>query len=105
MMRSSRGATGRFSVFNPERIMSRAEGKRPRLNGLPGLLLSGGKNWVFSNTPRGAHASAGMYSLVESAKANKIERYHYLRYLFTNMPLASNRDELRKLLPCYRTEQ
>jgi transposase len=68
-------------------------------------FVIGRKNWVFSNTPRGAHASAGMYSLVESAKANKIEPYHYLRFLFTNLPLTSGRDELRSLLPCYLTEQ
>ena len=49
-------------------------------------FVIGRKNWIFSNTPRGAHASAAMYSLVESAKANKIEPYHYLRFLFTKLP-------------------
>ena len=68
-------------------------------------FVIGRKNWLFSNTPRGAHASAAMYSLVESAKANRIEPYQYLRFLFTNLPLASGRDSLRSMLPCYVTEQ
>jgi transposase len=68
-------------------------------------FVIGRKNWLFSNTPRGAHASAAMYSLVESAKANRIEPYQYLRFLFTNLPLASGRDLLRSMLPCYITEQ
>jgi transposase len=68
-------------------------------------FVIGRKNWLFSNTPRGAHASAAMYSLVESAKANRIEPYQYLRFLFTNLPLASGRDSLRSMLPCHVTEQ
>jgi transposase len=65
-------------------------------------FVIGRKNWMFSNTPRGAHASAGMYSLIESAKANRLDPYLYLRYLFTKLPRVSgNRDELRKLLPCF----
>jgi transposase len=68
-------------------------------------FVIGRKNWLFSNAPRGAHASASMYSLVESAKANKIEPYQYLRFLFTNLPFISDRDELRMLLPCHITQQ
>jgi len=68
-------------------------------------FVIGRKNWLFSNAPRGAHASASMYSLVESAKVNRIEPYQYLRFLFTNLPFVSDRDELRMLLPCYITEQ
>ncbi len=68
-------------------------------------FVIGRKNWLFSNTPRGAHASAAMYSLIESAKANKLEPYHYLRFLFTKLPVITGRDELKSLLPCYITEQ
>jgi len=68
-------------------------------------FVIGRKNWLFANTPSGAHASAAMYSLVESAKANRIEPYQYLRFLFTNLPLASGKDSLRSLLPCYVTEK
>lgn len=64
-------------------------------------FVVGRKNWLFSNTPRGAHASAVMYSLVESAKANKLEPYAYLRFLFDQLPKAAdNPAALRALLPC-----
>lgn len=59
----------------------------------------GRKNWLFSNTPRGAHSSAIIYSLVESAKINNLDPYKYLRYLFTFLPLAKSNDELKRLLP------
>ena len=62
-------------------------------------FVLGRKNWLFSNTPKGADASAVIYSLVESAKANNLEPYHYLRYLFTNLPMANSREDLKKLLP------
>ena len=62
----------------------------------------GRKNWIFSNTPRGARASAGMYSLIESAKLNRLDPYLYLRFLFSKLPhVCDNKDELRKLLPCF----
>jgi transposase len=65
-------------------------------------FVIGRKNWMFSNTPTGAHASAGMYSLIESAKANRLDPYLYLRFLFTKLPyVCGDRDELRKLLPCF----
>jgi transposase len=65
-------------------------------------FVIGRKNWMFSNTPRGAHASAGMYSLIESAKANRLDPYLYLRFLFAKLPLfGGNRDEIRRLLPCF----
>ena len=55
----------------------------------------------FSNTERGAKASAAMYSLIESAKANRLEPYAYLRFLFTRLPEVSNKADLKALLPCY----
>jgi len=67
-------------------------------------FVIGRKNWLFSNTPRGAHASAGMYSIIESAKLNGLNPYLYLRFLFSKLPVVrDNRDELRKLLPCFVT--
>lgn len=68
-------------------------------------FVVGRKNWLFSNTPRGAHASAAMYSLVESAKANRIEPYCYLRFLFTRLPGMTGRENLQSLLPCYVTPE
>lgn len=64
-------------------------------------FVIGRKNWLFSNTPRGANASAMMYSLVESAKANKLEPYAYLKFLFSEFPYASTREDMMKLLPCF----
>ena len=36
-------------------------------------FVIGRKNWLFSQTPKGAHASARIYSLIETARANGIE--------------------------------
>ncbi len=49
-------------------------------------FVVGRKNWLFSASPRGASASAFLYSLVETAKANSLEPYFYLRYLFQRFP-------------------
>jgi transposase len=59
----------------------------------------GRKNWLFSATPNGAWASAALYSLIETAKANGLEPYAYLRYIFERLPLASGTEEYRRLLP------
>jgi len=60
----------------------------------------GRKNWLFNDTPYGAFASATLYSLIETAKANGLEPYWYFRYLFEHLPRAgSNPDDLRRLLP------
>ena len=63
----------------------------------------GRKNWLFSGSPRGAKASAAIYSLIETAKANGLEPYAYLRFLFERLPCATSKDELRALLPQYLT--
>jgi transposase len=62
-------------------------------------FVTGRKNWLFSGSPRGAHASATLYSLIETARANGIEPYRYLRYLFTKLPLAHNREDYLSLTP------
>ena len=46
----------------------------------------GRKNWLFSDTPKGADASAIVYSIVETAKANNLNVYTYLNYLLLYMP-------------------
>ncbi len=61
-------------------------------------FVVGRKNWLFSGTPAGARASAVLYSLIETAKANKLEPYSYLRYLFEKLPSTSP-DDLLNLLP------
>lgn len=57
------------------------------------------KNWLFSDTVKGAKASANIYSLIETAKANSLEPYHYLRYVFKELPKAETLDQIEKLLP------
>ena len=62
-------------------------------------FVVGRKNWLFSGNPRGAKASATLYSLIESAKANDIEPYRYLRFLFEKLPFTSSEDDYKTLLP------
>jgi transposase len=45
------------------------------------------------------NASANLYSLIETAKANGLEPYAYLRYLFTELPKAETVDDIEALLP------
>lgn len=64
-------------------------------------FVVGRKNWLFSGHPRGAAASATIYSLIETAKANGLQAYHYLRFLFEKLPLVKNDDDYKELLPQY----
>jgi len=50
-------------------------------------FVIGRKAWLFADTPKGAHASGIFYSLIETAKANEIEPYAYLRYIFKRATL------------------
>jgi len=59
----------------------------------------GRKNWLFSGSPAGASASAAIYSLVETAKANGLDPLRYLHFAFEKLPLAKSREDLRALLP------
>ena len=54
-------------------------------------FVMGRKNWLFCNTPNGATASAAVYSIVETAKANGLDPYKYLKYLLEQMPCAGGR--------------
>lgn len=62
-------------------------------------FVIGRKNWLFSGTPEGAEASAILYSLIETAKANQVEPYSYLRHIFEKLPASSSLEELELLLP------
>ncbi len=65
-------------------------------------FVVGRKNWLFSGSPRGAEASAILYSLIETAKANRREPYWYLRELFERLPHARTRADYLSLLPTAR---
>jgi transposase len=67
-------------------------------------FVVGRKNWLFSGSPRGAAASATLYSLIETAKANGQEPYWYLRKLFEALPAARTEAEVLLLAPLRTTE-
>jgi len=51
-------------------------------------FVMGRKSWLFATSVAGANASANLYSLVETAKANGHEPYAYLLSVFTKLPAA-----------------
>jgi len=64
-------------------------------------FVIGRKNWLFSNTPKGADASAVIYSLIETAKENDLNPFPYLQYLFEQLPNVNIQEPeiLKKYLP------
>jgi transposase len=62
-------------------------------------FVLGRKNWLFAGHPNGAEAGATFYSLVETAKANGLEPYNYLRYIFEKLPLTQTDQGYKNLLP------
>ena len=62
-------------------------------------FVVGRKGWLFSSSVRGVKSSANLYSLIETAKANGLESFAYLRYLFMELPTAQTVDDYEKLLP------
>ena len=62
----------------------------------------GRKNWLFSDTPAGARASAVIYSIVETAKANNLAPRDYIQFLFENLPdmeIQIHPERLDQMLP------
>jgi transposase len=59
----------------------------------------GRRNWLFSDTPRGARASATCYSLIETAKANGLEPSAYLSHVLQHIGAADTVEKLEALLP------
>jgi transposase len=62
-------------------------------------FVVGRKNWLFADTVRGAEASANLYTVIETAKANGIEPYAYLRHVFAELPKATMLGDIGALLP------
>jgi hypothetical protein len=52
----------------------------------------GKKNWLFFDTPRGAEASARVFSISETAKLNGLRPYHYFEYILTELPKLCDKD-------------
>jgi hypothetical protein len=64
-------------------------------------FVIGRKNFLFSKSPKGATASAIVYSVIETAKANGLNPFFYLTYLFEKLPNidTGNMEQLDELLP------
>lgn len=62
-------------------------------------FVVGRKGWLFADTVGGAEASANLYSLVETAKANGLEPFAYLRHVFAELPRATALADFEALLP------
>lgn len=62
-------------------------------------FVIGRKNWLFSNTARGAQTSAALYSIIETAKANGLVPFDYLNKLFEELPKRRPETDVSDLLP------
>ena len=64
-------------------------------------FVIGRVNWLFSFTPNGAEASAVIYSIVETAKANRLDPRAYIEYILSKMPSMdlSDKETISALLP------
>ena len=65
-------------------------------------FVLGRKNWLFSDSVKGAESSAIVYSLVETAKANGVEPYEYLLLVLSRLPYygkTPSHENLEHLMP------
>jgi len=60
-------------------------------------FVIGRKNWLFANTTNGANASAVLYSLIETAKANGLIPFDYIMQCLDHF--ANNNDDIEAILP------
>lgn len=100
----------RSLCFRPERELAGSDFHRRINRALQGThnnrcenairpFVIGRKAWLFSDTPAGANASALIYSLVETAKANGLDPYAWMRLLMREVPTARSVDDYEALLP------
>ncbi len=66
-------------------------------------FVVGRKNWLFSGSPEGADASAALYSLVETAKLNKLDPHKYMLYMLDKIPV-TNKENFKELMPTQVTQ-
>ena len=64
-----------------------------------GLIARSARLLLFSNTPNGAKASATLYSIIETVKANGLVPYDYLNYLLSEIPTLQPEQSIDHLLP------
>lgn len=54
---------------------------------------------MFSKSQAGAKASANLYSLIETTRANGVNVYDYLQYVFKELPNTQSLEQIEALLP------
>lgn len=62
-------------------------------------FVMGRNNWLFSQSVEGAHTSARLYSLIETAKMHLLHPVAYLKYLFNELPQCKTISDYEALLP------
>ncbi|MDY0120247.1 MAG: IS66 family transposase [Clostridia bacterium] len=105
--RTMLGNAFQYAINNRSRLMTFLEdGRIPITNERAENAIRpfavGRKNWLFAGSPTGAITSACVYSLVETAKANALDPFLYLRTLFEEIPgsdYRSNSDTMERLMP------
>jgi transposase len=60
---------------------------------------TGRKNWYFCYDKVGAQASANLFSMVMTCRANELDCFEYLSYVFEHLPMATTVETLEALLP------
>jgi transposase len=54
---------------------------------------------MFDKSQAGVKASANLYSLIETAKANNVNPHHYLKHVFSRLPNMTTKDDINELMP------
>ena len=62
-------------------------------------FVIGRRNWVMSGSPEGAQSSCELFSLIETAKANKRNPYKYLKTVLERVTEMKNSNDWTQLLP------
>ena len=110
MLQAIRRLLARPKCFRPEREWPGGyftHGTRAPLQGTHNNYIEnqirpfavGRAAWMFCDTQLGARASANLFSLVNTAKANGLEPLAYLTNLYTHLPSATTLEQIEALLP------
>ena len=62
-------------------------------------IVMAGRNFLFCDTAKGADASAQCFSMIETAKRNKLDHFGYLLFLLQELPKPGNEPTREQLLP------
>lgn len=62
-------------------------------------VVIGRKNWLFADSEAGMLTNAVMYSLIQTATANGLNPYEYLKFVIETMPTLRSASEVEQLLP------